>query len=132
MIYGRPLPKSHRKKLLISTYLQYKSKEHSNTSSLILFNHVLHGYWKNCSLSCRTFYNYIVSWEVVFCYHNCSDLLWEKIVLVIEKDFWNSRLNAENLQNFWDHLNNLFKQCKVRTISGSRMLFNLFLEVSHI
>ena len=23
--------------------------------------------------------------EMVFCYQNCSDLLWEKIVLVIEK-----------------------------------------------
>ena len=32
----------------------------------------------------------------------CSDLLWEKIVLVIEKNFWNSRLKAENLQKFWD------------------------------
>ena len=25
--------------------------------------------------------------EMVFCYENCSDLLWEKIVLVIEKSF---------------------------------------------
>ena len=33
----------------------------------------------------------------------CSDL-WEKIVLVIEKNFWNSRLKAQNLQN----LNNFF------------------------
>ena len=41
--------------------------------------------------------------EMVFCYQNCSDLLWEKIVLVMEKNFWNSRLKAENLQNFWDH-----------------------------
>ena len=41
--------------------------------------------------------------EMVFCYQNCSDLLWEKIVLVIEKNFWNSRMKAENLQNFWDH-----------------------------
>ena len=40
---------------------------------------------------------------LVFCYQNCSDLLWEKIVLVIEKNFWNSRLKAENLQKFWDH-----------------------------
>ena len=56
-----------------------------------------------------------------------------KIVLTYcEKNFWNSRLKAENLQNFWDHLNNLFKQWKVRTIFGNRMLFNLFLEVSHI
>ena len=39
----------------------------------------------------------------VFCYQNCSDLLWEKTVLVIEKNFWNSRLKAQNLQNFWDH-----------------------------
>ena len=30
--------------------------------------------------------------EMVVCYQNCSDLLWEKIVLVIEKNFWNSRL----------------------------------------
>ena len=26
-----------------------------------------------------------------------------KIVLVIEKNFWNSRLKAKNLQKFWDH-----------------------------
>ena len=41
--------------------------------------------------------------EMVFCYQNCSDLLWEKFVLVTEKNFWNSRLKAENLQKFWDH-----------------------------
>ena len=33
--------------------------------------------------------------EMVFFYQNCSDLLWEKIVLVMEKNFWNSRLKAE-------------------------------------
>ena len=27
----------------------------------------------------------------------------KKIVIVIEKNFWNSRLKAENFQNFWDH-----------------------------
>ena len=42
---------------------------------------------------------------MVFCYQNCSDLLWEKIVLVIEK--------------FWDHWNNLFRQWKVITIFGT-------------
>ena len=46
--------------------------------------------------------------KMVFCYKNCSDLLWEKIVLVIEKNFWNSRLKAEKLQNVWDHLNNFW------------------------
>ena len=32
-----------------------------------------------------------------------SDLLWEIFFQVIEKKFWNSRLKAKNLQNFWDH-----------------------------
>ena len=41
--------------------------------------------------------------EMVFCYQNCSDMLWEKIALMIEKKFWNSGLKAENLQTFWDH-----------------------------
>ena len=40
---------------------------------------------------------------MVFIYQNFSYLLWKKIVLVIEKNFWNSRLKGENLQNFWDH-----------------------------
>ena len=40
---------------------------------------------------------------MVFCYQNCSDLLREKIVLVIEKNFWSSRLKAKNMQHFWDH-----------------------------
>ena len=31
---------------------------------------------------------------MVFCYQNCSDLLWEKIVLLIKKNFW---------KLFWDH-----------------------------
>ena len=35
---------------------------------------------------------------MVFCLQNCSDLLWEKNVLVSMKNFWNSRLKAENLQ----------------------------------
>ena len=72
---------------------------------------------------------------------NGKEFLWTKIVLtyrekknvlMIKKNVWNSRLKTENLQNFWDHWNNLFKQWKVRTIFGNRMLFNLFLEVSHI
>ena len=49
--------------------------------------------------------SFLDNWKerIVFCYQNCSDLLWEKIVLVIEKNFWNSRLQAKNLQKFWDH-----------------------------
>ena len=45
----------------------------------------------------------IYVWRLVFSYQNCSDLLWEKIVLVIDKVFGILRLKAENLQNFWDH-----------------------------
>ena len=55
--------------------------------------------WKNKQalyLSCFNF----PSKGLVFCYKNCSDLLWEKVVLVIEKKFWNSRLKTKNLQNF--------------------------------
>ena len=58
---------------------------------------------------------------MVFCYQNCSDLLWDKIVLVIEKNFWNLRLKAKNLQK--DHQNNLFEQWKDRTFFVNRMLF---------
>ena len=50
--------------------------------------------------------------EMVFCYQNFSDLLREKVVLVIEKNFWFSRLKAKNLQNLRDHENNLFQQWK--------------------
>ena len=46
-----------------------------------------------------------------------------KIVLVIEKNFWNSRLQAENLQNFQDRSDQFL---------ASECFFNLFLEVSHI
>ena len=60
---------------------------------------------------------------MVFCYQNCSDLLWEKIVLVVEKNFWSLRLKAENLQKFSDHWNNFIKQWKVRIIFGNKMLF---------
>ena len=47
--------------------------------------------------------------EMVFCCQNCSDLLWEKIVLVREKivlvreKLLNLRLKANNFQKLWDH-----------------------------
>ena len=44
---------------------------------------------------------YFLSSKNVFRYQNCSELLREKTVLVIEKNFWNSRLKAENLKIFW-------------------------------
>ena len=80
---------------------------------------------------CKWFFDKFQLWSFQNCVHyngilfqRCSDLLWEKIVLVIEKNFWNLRLKAKNLQNFWDHLNNLFKLWKVRTISGKGSFTN--------
>ena len=52
--------------------------------------------------------------DMVFCYQNCYDLLWEKNVLVIEKNIWNSRLKAENLKNFQDHPNNLLESSYIQ------------------
>ena len=70
--------------------------------------------------------------EMVFCYQNCSDLLWEKIDLVIEKNFWNRRLKAKNLQKFWDHYNNLFQLCseKSEQFLVTEYFFDLFQEDS--
>ena len=59
-------------------------------------------------------------------YQNCSDdLLWEKIVLKWSRFFGDSRLKAENLQNYWDYYNNLFKWWNVGILFGNRMLFQL-------
>ena len=46
-----------------------------------------------------------------------------KKILVINKNFWNSRLKTENLHNFLNHMNNLFKLWKVRTILETELLF---------
>ena len=57
--------------------------------------------------------------KMVFCYQNCSDLLWEKIVLVIEKNFeitWTIYSNSERSEQFL----------------VTEWFFNLFLEVSQI
>ena len=59
-------------------------------------------------------------WTLIFCYQNCSDLLWVKIVLVIKKNnlqitrtiYSNSERSEQFLVTEW--------------------FFNLFLEVSHI
>ena len=76
-------------------------------------------YWQTNATNLSKF-----PWTMVFCYQNCSDLLWEKNVLVIEKNFWNSRPKAKNLQNFWDHTRTIYSNVrKVRKIFGNRMLF---------
>ena len=47
---------------------------------------------------CRRLYSTSNSISMVFCFQNSFDLLWEKMVLVIEIYFWSSRRKAKNLQ----------------------------------
>ena len=54
---------------------------------------------------------------------------YQRNYLVIQKNFWNSRLKAENLQIFWE---SLFEQCKVRNFFETKYLSNLILEVYQI
>ena len=71
-------------------------------------------------------------WEMVFCYQNCSDLLWEKIVLVIEKIFeirgWGPRI----CKNFEITRTICLNSEKSEQFLVAECFFNLFLEVSQI
>ena len=63
---------------------------------------------------------------MVFCYRNCSDLPWEKIVLFSDREKL-LKFEAEG-REFATFLRSLEQfgqtvQWKVRTIFGSRMLF---------
>ena len=62
---------------------------------------------------------------------NCSDLPWEKIVLVIEKNFRSSRLKAENkiFEITWTIYSNSERSEQYLV---TECFFNSFLEVSHI
>ena len=48
----------------------------------------------------NTFGGVVVVIEMVFCYPNCSDLLWEKIVLVLEKKKLKFEAEAKEFLNF--------------------------------
>ena len=69
--------------------------------------------YKKCSIMCH----FVFFWrELVFCYQNCSDLLWEKIVLVIEKTFeW--KVRTQN--NFWQQ--NVFLTCSWRFLRSNKL-----------
>ena len=60
--------------------------------------------------------------KMVFCDQNCSDLLWEKIVLAIQKNFKKFLRSLEKFIQTLKGQNNLLTEC----------IFNWFLEVSHI
>ena len=67
--------------------------------------------------------------KLVFCYQNCSDLLWEWNVLVIKKNFWNSRLKAKNFQKIWTICSNSERSEKFLV---RERFYNLFLEVNKL
>ena len=60
---------------------------------------------------------------MVFCYQNCSVLLWEKNCSSDREKLLKFEAEGWEFAKFWDQLNNLFKQWKVRTISCNRMFF---------
>ena len=56
----------------------------------------------------------------------------EKKNLVIEKNFWNSRLKTENLQKFFEIIRTYSNSERSEQFLVTACFFNLFLEVSHI
>ena len=53
-------------------------------------------------------------------FQNCSDLVWEKIVLVFKKNFWNSRFGTEG-REFANILRSL--EQSIQTVEGQLVLF---------
>ena len=60
--------------------------------------------------------------EMVFCYQNCSDLLTESIVLVIEKKLLKLEAEGREFEKILRSLEQFIQTVKERTISGDRML----------
>ena len=57
-----------------------------------------------CSLCWRYFFQTLIIENWYFVTKIVLTFCEKKNVLVIEKNFWNSRLKAENLQKFWDRM----------------------------
>ena len=69
---------------------------------------------------------------LVFCFQNCSDLLWAKVVLVLKKSFGNSRLKAKNLQKLWDHLNSESSDQYLKQTAFFNLSLEFFLDLIHL
>ena len=95
-------------------------------------------YWQCClagisKTTSRIFiFSIVLGVELVFCYQNCSDLLWEKIVLVIEKTFeirgWRPRI-FKNFEIAWTIYSNSERS---EQFLVTECFFNLFLEISQV
>ena len=138
--------KSFRLKFFIFCFKHYFKKMQPNNfySSLCKIYLSIHLAKREKAFTTTTYFKKIHSlpttnksiyWpEMVFCYQNCSDLLWDKIVLVIEKNFWNFA-KAKHLQNFWDHYfhRTIYSNSeRSEQFLVTECFFNLFSEVSHI
>ena len=66
------------------------------------------------------------NWKMVFCYQNCSDLLWEKIVIVIEKTFQPRICKNEITRTIYSNSESS------EQILVTECFFNLFPKVSQI
>ena len=126
--------KGHRK-VKFETYQQFYS---SNLDKRPLDNTWLHPHiWNRVVISKTTIlYSKLCIQVLVFYYQNCSDLLWEKIVLVIEKSLktfeirgWRLRIckNFETTRIIYSNCERWSEQYLV-----TECFFNLFLEVSLI
>ena len=74
------------------------------------FRQIYVAFSKNLNLNKYMFqipnYTYLIKFEKCSSWYFVTKIVQancENIFLVIEKNFFNSRLKAENLQNFWDH-----------------------------
>ena len=70
--------------------------------------------------------------EMVFCYQNCFYLLWEKIVLVMEKTFESRGWKPRILKNFEIPRTIYSNSGRSEQLLVTECFFNLFLEVAHI
>ena len=58
------------------------------------------------------------TWKtLVICFENCSDLLWQKIVVVNEKNFWKFEAEGQEFDFFWENHN-------VQTVKGQNKFWN--------
>ena len=70
--------------------------------------------------------------EMVFCYQNCSNLLWEKIVQAIGKNLEKFKADGREFGKVLRSLNNLSNQRKIRAIFETEYFFNLLHNGSQI
>ena len=95
-------------------------------TSWLVLSHSAHCKSNNCKLQTKMVCN-LCNLKMVFCYQNCSDLLWEKIVLVIENFFLKFEAEGREFAKISRSLEQF-----VRTVKGQNNFWcqNAFLTCS--